>query len=284
MLSLFSCSLRKASRSVVVEWGVMDGGSKRGGDAGGSHHEGSPNLCIGVLSASELSHEEAGSGEWVEDASSLPSHCWVSLSLSLSYSHIHLHSYPPPCYRLHCTDEILMVLLGRIMNMEVPGVVCMCALAGVSTLHSPMEACNKHVCVHTHTYKSVFLSILFSLLHTFTWAYSHSHTTILHRFPYTAPLSSFAHHIQKHTQTYIYQAGLHSATSNTAADRHTPYSSCVTGGVRVGEQTERSNLSSKCSLGAHSHPHTCAATHRHIHTHTSMKRNKEWRGSMWRHQ
>lgn len=43
---------------------------------------------------------------------------------------------PPPRRRLHCTDEILMVLLGRIMNTPVPGVVCLC----VPYTHSPEDA------------------------------------------------------------------------------------------------------------------------------------------------
>lgn len=66
-----------------------------------------------------------------------------------------------------------------------------------------------------------------SLLHTFTRAYSHSHTAILHRFTYILPLSFHLHtphtkktHTETHSQTYTCHAGLHS-TSNTATDRHT---------------------------------------------------------------
>lgn len=99
----------------------------------------------------------------------------IDRGLLPTHTHTHTQSYPPPCYRLQCTDEILMVLLGRIMNMLVPGVpctcVCMCVCVYMST-HTHTEECNKHVYMHKqHT------SVLFSLsCSPFfpTRAYSHS--------------------------------------------------------------------------------------------------------------
>lgn len=90
--------------------------------------------------------------------------------LSLSYT----HSYPPPCYRLHCTDEILMVLLGRIMNMLVPGVVCMCVCKGGGAYYTHLQrhATNVHMCKDTVCFSSLFFFSLFmhsfSLSHTST--------------------------------------------------------------------------------------------------------------------
>lgn len=121
-----------------------------------------------------------------------PLHTGESPSVSYTHTHSCTLSYPPPCHRLHCTDEILMVLLGRIMNMLVSGVVytmCVCACMwksgwwvggwaeGVSTLHTPTEACNMQqtctrVCRHT-AHQCVFLVRLFYTLPL-------THTTILH--------------------------------------------------------------------------------------------------------
>lgn len=134
--------------------------------------------------------------------------------LSLSYT----HSYPPPCYRLHCTDEILMVLLGRIMNMLVPGVVCMCACKGggltTHTYRGMQQTCTcaKTQCAFPPYSSSLFLCTLFLRLTQAQSDPAQIHLT-----------SSFFYtpHSEIHTHTCTCHAGLYSTTSNTATDRKT---------------------------------------------------------------
>ena len=143
----------------------------------------------------------------------------LSLSLSLSDTHTHTHtrtrthSYPPPCYRLHCTDEILMVLLGRIMNMLVPGVVCMCVCVcvcvrggSVPTLHTPIEACNKHALCEVHGYKCVF-----PLFYTHSPEHTPTHTP--QSCTDSLTYSPFPFICTPHTETH--------AHTHTHTDRHT---------------------------------------------------------------
>lgn len=60
--------------------------------------------------------EEEGKG------GSLPSR--PTTELLPTPKHTQTHTLPSPSYyKLRCTDEILMVLLGRIMNLLLPGVV-----------------------------------------------------------------------------------------------------------------------------------------------------------------
>lgn len=91
-----------------------------------------------VSACSEQGNGEGDEAKEKEDGSPLPPHRGAA-------SPTHAHSFPSSYYRLRRTDEILMVLLGRIMNMLLPGVVCM-SVRGFSTPHTPTKACNIHAC------------------------------------------------------------------------------------------------------------------------------------------
>lgn len=226
-------------------WGVSDGGSMKRRD--GSLHEGSPNLRVGVLLESESSR-----GEWVEDASSLPSLSSVSVALSLSLLHTHTLTLLPPA---------LLQIALHWWNFN--------GSFRKNNEHASPWSC-VHVCVRgcfrtSQSYGGMQQTRTSARRAQawFAFLFTHIHLSIhplaqIHFCSQPTPFFfSFLRHIEKHTQTYSEQASTEQHQTRLLTDTHThTHSPCHTGGAGRGEQTERSNPSSKRSPGARTHRHT----------------------------